>query len=893
MIEDLYYENGKYKGKMRGKYADLRKSLDKNLELAKIYPKYQEALTESKVYDYDDMVLQVAQALSKNPGLLLRLQEKFQYFLVDEHQDTNNAQNKVLELLSNFYEQPNLFVVGDEKQAIFRFQGASLDNFLYFKKLYPKAKLISLNKNYRSTQPILDAAQCLIQNNRQKISLAIAGIDDSLVSCAGVSDLRDGNPLSKPSSGRDQSLLGLSKRDWKPSGLVSGSGFEGGLPSTDGKIHICEFKRPETENYFIAEKIKELLKTGVSAKEIAIIYRDNKDASAVADALNRYNLPFRVESANNVLEDEDIGQFLDILKFINNPANEEKLFPILCSSYSNIPALDIYKLTSPNVRKSPLLELMADEKRLQEIKIASYAGVKNLADNLLNWHKFARYSALVEVFEKILHGGFLRLILVGSDSASKLSKFNALFNEAKKITLSRPNAKLSDFINYLSILEKYNVGIKSSGFNYIPEAVRLMTAHGAKGLEFDYVFVVNAYDGHWGNRRIPQLIKLPRLVSISEGRTNMSLLQFGGDKSDAKKKHILESKNSDLSDLKTDDERRLFYVALTRARKMAYVTYALQRPDGREATASQFITEIKPELAEKISTDVYEDELAQKNSLLFQPKTSQGFSVYEKEYLRELFRKSGLSATAVNNFLTCPWKYFYLNLLRIPRAKSRHQIYGSAVHAGLKDFFDGMNGGRVSLEILLAGFKNLLEKESLSENDRQSFLAKGINSLKKYFDYNNGKWPAKTLNEFKVHNVFLNDNIKLTGSLDKIEYSDSDNSSVNVVDYKTGKAVSRNELDGKTKNATGNYKRQLVFYKLLLDRHPTVKLNMVSGEIDFIEPDSKGVFHKERFLIDTNEVDELKHTILTIADKVTNFKFENERCGDRHCEYCQLRFKVI
>ncbi|MBI2057853.1 MAG: PD-(D/E)XK nuclease family protein, partial [Candidatus Yanofskybacteria bacterium] len=375
--------------------------------------------------------------------------------------------------------------------------------------------------------------------------------------------------------------------------------------------------------------------------------------------------------------------------------------------------------------------------------------------------------------------------------------------------------------------------------------------------------------------------RFPRLALSSP-----SASQSGGSPSATGFKGTLS-----VPDLKLDDERRLFYVALTRARKMAYISYALQSYDERERTPSQFIAEIKPEFKKAGSVELYEQIFDQQKDFLYRPKTSKGFSIFEKEYLQSLFRKRGLSATAVNNFLSCPWRYFYSNLLRIPRAKSRHQIYGSAIHAGLKDFFDEVNRGEASKETLFAGFKNLLEKESLSENDLKTFLAKGESSLKKYFDYYNGNWRSKTQNEFRVNNVFLNDKIKLTGSLDKIEYLDFD--SVNVVDYKTGKVVSRNELEGKTKDATGDYKRQLVFYKLLLGSLSAVKLNMVSGELDFIEPDKKGIFHKEKFLIDTSEVDELKHTILTIADNIMNFKFENERCGDRDCEYCQLRFKVI
>jgi len=147
-----------YKGKIKGKYQRLLKNLKKNKELAGVYEKYQKRLRQKKLYDYSDMIMEVVNVLEKNKDLLYWVQEKYHYVLVDEHQDTNNAQNKLLELIMNFHKSPNLFVVGDEKQAIFRFQGASLENFLYFKHLYPRAKLITLESNYRSHQIILDGA---------------------------------------------------------------------------------------------------------------------------------------------------------------------------------------------------------------------------------------------------------------------------------------------------------------------------------------------------------------------------------------------------------------------------------------------------------------------------------------------------------------------------------------------------------------------------------------------------------------------------------------------------------------------------------------------------------------------------------------------------------------
>src|SRR3989338_4645729 len=255
--EDLYYDSGRYQVKMKGKYSDLKRQLDKNQELAKIYLAYQDALAEAKLYDYDDMILEVAQALAQNSDRLLRLQERFQYFLVDEHQDTNNAQNKVLELLSSFYDQPNLFVVGDEKQAIFRFQGASLENFLYFKKLYPTARLITLEEKYRSSQLILDSAESVLSGNKK-----------------------------------------LQARKDHP----------------NAPIRLFVFSKSDVESYAIVEDVKRKIGAGVPSHEIVVLFRDNRDALPLMAMFEKSGVPFSVESDQDILSDLDIQKLIRILR---------------------------------------------------------------------------------------------------------------------------------------------------------------------------------------------------------------------------------------------------------------------------------------------------------------------------------------------------------------------------------------------------------------------------------------------------------------------------------------------------------------------------------------------------------------------------------------------------
>ena len=216
---------------MKGKYITLNKSTERNKELCVVYKEYQAELLKSRYYDFSDMIMEVKKVLEQNNNLLLILQEQYQYILVDEHQDTNKAQNKIIELLANYHKNPNLFIVGDEKQAIFRFQGASLENFLYFKNLYKGVKEISLKHNYRSTQTILNAAH----------------------------NLKPSSTQLKSSSNQPENL-----------------------------INRRPFSNSDSENYFLAKEIKELIDAGQKAEQIAVLYRENRDVSPIARIFRKF-----------------------------------------------------------------------------------------------------------------------------------------------------------------------------------------------------------------------------------------------------------------------------------------------------------------------------------------------------------------------------------------------------------------------------------------------------------------------------------------------------------------------------------------------------------------------------------------------------------------------------
>ena len=804
--DDLYHEKGAHKGKMKGKYSVLEKKIEKNIELALVYERYEEELKERRLYDYEDMIIETIKALENDPDLLLTLQEEYQYVLADEHQDANNSQNRLLELLASYHDNPNLFIVGDEKQAIFRFQGASLENFLYFKNLYKNALSITLVQNYRSYQHILDSAHSLISGS------------------------------VKPLKGRD---------DIK-----------------ENKIGLYAFSKQGFEYLFLANDIKKKIDEGVAPEEIAVLYRNNRDVDSVMQIFEKNEIPFVVESDQNILLDNDMVKLISLLRAINDFGNEELLLPVLHSDFLNIDSLDIYKLASYSRRtKINLYDILKTENNIKNIGVEDSEVLHKLYNKLNSWKQFSKNRSLTELLEIVVEeSGFLNHILSGQDATEKIAKLSGFFDTARKLVENHREYKLDDFIEHIDLLEEHNILVKKDSKSIIPKKVRLMTAHKSKGLEFDYVYIVGAYDKHWGNKRMIEHFKIP----------------------------IKALENDEDSD-SNDDDRRLFYVALTRARLGVNISYSKEGENGEPQLPSQFIEEIEADLIEEFNTDKFENSVSKKDFLA--PKKDIKISVKDKDFLNELFKEQGLSVTALNNYLECPWNYFYSSLLRIPKASNKHMMFGTAIHNTLKDLFDKLqNGELIKKDKLIVLFEDYLGKQPFSESEYKETLEKGKDAMQGYYDNYKEAWKdsgiEKILNEFRVSVLF--EDIKLKGNLDKIEVLDG-NGSVNVVDYKTGKPKSRNVIEGKTKSADGNYKRQLVFYKLLLDLYDNGRFNMVSGEIDFVQPDDKGKYHKEKFTVTDEDMIELKDVIKNTAKEILALDFWDKKCDKKGCEYCKIR----
>lgn len=796
----------------------IQKRNDKNLELANIYERYEAKLAEQKYYDFNDMLLELIRVLEKEENFKLILQENYQYILADEHQDANSAQNRILELLSDFHDSPNLFIVGDDKQAIYRFQGASLDNFLYFKDKYKNAKVIELTHNYRSQQGILDASHSLISNN--------------------------------PSiPGRDRVKLVSLQIGSRP-------------------IKLYEFAKQEDELNHLIYEIKNFISEGYKIDELAILYRTNSEADLIAKALKKANIPFRIESDYNILDEMDPAKLIIIGRAVNDLSNDENLAKTLLLSEFDCDPGTVSSLFNIVKRdRLPLYSLINNSslvKRIETLDKKELNKIKGVYSKLCEWSKIAQYESYPNLLQKIIEEtNILSNIIQDPESLPRLASLEDFFSQITKISKSKKTFLLKDFIEYVDIVTDHGLVSRRDYTDHI-EGVRLMTAHRSKGLEFDHVFIVNCFDGNWGNRNKRNLFSIP-IVEKARDSGNI------------------------------EDERRLFYVALTRARESVHVSYSRVVGD-KETVVSQFLTEIGEEFmtyTEPILVKETDSKNEHKQEDSLKNQNSHSLSILNKDFVKSKFKNQPLSVTHLNNYLECPWQYFFVNLIRIPQVETKHQVYGTAVHVALRAFFEAYKDEReMSKKELLGLFEHHINNSSMDSGDKTESIKKGRNALSGYYDEYEGSWNRNLLTEYgiKIPNFEIDKNIAitLTGNLDKIELIDKNH--VAVIDYKTAKPKSRNEIEGKTKDADGNYKRQLVFYKLLLDLE--AKYNMSSGTIDFIEPNDRGLYKREQFIIEQNEVNSLKATIKKVANEIINLDFSDKYCDDKDCRYCKLA-KVV
>ncbi len=820
------------------KFEEENERMEKLRAAVNEFDHFQQLMRKKNRYDFDDMINWVIKAFEENKNLLANYQEKFQYILVDEYQDTSGTQNRLVELLISYWDKPNVFVVGDDDQSIYRFQGANVENMLQFADSYQEDLLtVVLTNNYRSVQPILDISKTLIDRNEERLVNQIPG-------------------LSKELSTSKESLKQLTH-----------------LPL------IMEYDTQRLEMIGIVKKAQQLVAQGTYPGRIGIIYKENKYGEDLSQYFKQLNIPVYSKRKLNILELPLAQKIVLLLTYLaaehDTPfSGDEMLFELLHFEWFAIPPVEIAKLTieaadkkaagnSTSIRQTLTEKANTPAKDLfssglhEGLKKAS-AVTEKLLSGVTN-------NTLQQLFENIVREtGLLSHIMQSEDKHWQLQVLSGLFDFVKEETRRNPFLNLQQLVSLIELMQKEGIILPLDQVSGRENGINLMTVHGSKGLEFEHVFVAGCNSVFWEKKRAPRDgYKLPDTIFSTA--------------------HAAKDE---------EELRRLFYVAITRAEQHLYISYSKFKNDGNELEPSMFIAEIQDRHqlpVEKVFID--SDVVSEFAALNFAVETAPEIEKIEEEFINRILDKFVMNVTALNNYLKCPLEFYFKNLIRIPSLRNEATEFGSAVHHALERLFRKMQeSGKEqfpSKEEFFADFKWYMvrHRESFTKEQFARRMEQGEIVTSGYYDAYINHFNKIVAIERRIKTVYKK--VPIRGALDKLEF---DGKSVNVVDYKTGDyEKARDKLKGPNEKDPngGDYWRQAVFYKILVDHYEQKDWKVVSTEFDFVEPDKKKNYRKEKVVISPADLTTVSQQITSTWEKIQNREFYIG-CGKETCHWCNF-----
>lgn len=800
------------------------------------FNRFKDLMRKRNRYDFDDMIIWVLDVFKENKLLLSKYQEQFQYILVDEYQDTSGTQNHLVELLISYWNHPNIFVVGDDDQSIYRFQGANIENMEKFADAYSKEiQTVVLTQNYRSTQPILDVAKSLIDRNNERLVKKIPGLSKELIASNTKIISLQNPPIISAYESEQQEMIGITLA------------------------------------------IEKLLNEGVEAGSIAVIYKENKYGETLSSYFKRKQIPVYTKRNLNILDLPFSRKIILILRYLaaelETPfSGDEMLFEILHFNWLGIPPIEIAKLSAivadkrfgndkTNLRKYALEIANQPVKDLFSKPIPGLKKAMNSLEQLIN---DVPNITLINLFDNIIREtGIVNFIMQHPEKHWLLQELTGLFNYIKEESNRNPSLDLSRLIVLIDLMIKENIRLPLVQVSGSDKGVNLLTTHGSKGLEFEYVFLAGCNASYWEKKRKP-----------------------GGGYSMPDTMFASQPVFSDEEEL-----RRLFYVALTRAEKYLYLSYSDFKVDGKPLEPSMFIAEIQDAYQINTSKEVLSKEsISEFLFLQYQESITPKIEKIEAEFIERVLEKFVMNVTALNNYLKCPLQFYFNNLVRVPSGKSESTEFGSAIHSALQQFFQQMQDSNQfpSKERLFAYFEEymLKNKKSFTKEQFKRRMEYGGEVLSNYYNAYINEWNKVVVIERTIKNVIVN-GVPLKGKLDKLEFNGK---LVNVVDYKTGDVEKANDklLGPNDKQPEGgDYWRQAVFYKILVDNYDQKSWQVISSEFDFVEPDNKKKYRKEKIVISDTDIDTVKNQISTVWQKIQDHDFYTG-CGKEDCHWCKF-----
>jgi DNA helicase-2/ATP-dependent DNA helicase PcrA len=828
------------KGDVRtDKIAEETEKMEKLRAAVNEFEPFQQLMRNRGRYDFDDMINWVIKAFSENEHLLRRYQEQYLYILVDEYQDTSGTQNKLVEMLISYWDKPNVFVVGDDDQSIYRFQGANVENMLGFAENYQKDLMtVVLTSNYRSTQPILDASKTIINKNEERLVKQIEGLSKELLASNSSINQFTNPPILKEYETSKQEMLG------------------------------------------IVLQVEKLVQRGIQPGRIGVIYKENKYGEELTHFFKLKNIPVYSKRSLNIFDIPLAQKVILLLEYLAaehdiSYGGDEMLFEILHFDWFNIPSIEIAKL-AVEVAEKQFGENKTSLRKLLHDK--SNFPAKDLFSPQVN-PNLKKTSAIIEqliadvpnvtlqtLLEHILKNtGLLVQTMNSTEKHWHLQVITGLFDFVKEETRRNPSIKLQNLVNMIDLMQKENLPLPLVQISGSDKGINLLTAHGSKGLEFEHVFLAGCNSSSWEKKRKPG------------GGYSMPDTMFSS-----------QPKQKDDEEL-----RRLFYVALTRAETHLQISYSKFKNDGKELEPSMFIAELQEAHALETEKIFFEQEvLTEFQLLLLNNEMAPEIEKPEEDLVGRLLEKFTMNVTALNNYLKCPLQFYYQSLIKVPSGKNEAMVFGSAAHHALQRLFEKMqkdvNQNFSSQEEFIADFEWFMKRnrEHFTKEQFARRMEYGQESLANYYDTHIHNFNKIVAVERNIKNVVVK-SVPLKGKLDKLEF---DGKAVNVVDYKTGdheKALPKLKAPNDKEPNGGDYWRQAVFYKILVDNYEQKDWKVISTEFDFVEPDKKKVYHKEKVIISPPDIETVTQQITSTWQKIQERDFYTG-CGKEDCHWCNF-----
>ncbi|MEO7905230.1 MAG: ATP-dependent DNA helicase, partial [Candidatus Saccharimonadales bacterium] len=788
--------------------------------VAGIYYEYLLRMQIAELYDFDDMILRVVHAMELFPELLYNLQEKYQYIMVDEFQDTNLAQMRVLHnLTTNEVNggRPNIMVVGDDDQAIYSFQGADISNILNFKDSFTNPAVITLTDNYRSADPVLSHARAVIIQGEERLETLMDGINKTLTAHR----------------------------------------------SNDGsRVKLLQLATKHDERHQLVMSIAEGIAAGQSPDSIAVLARRHHEIIALLPYFADAGIAVNYERRDNVLDIEPI-------KLIELTA--KVIVAIHESRHDDANALLPEMLAHPAWDVAP-----TDVWQLSLVAYNQHTSWMEVMPTLPLFVAFHRW--VVTVSQQIPHQPleYMLDIIIGRttpDGCDYTSPLFEYFFPTEKLTtnpdeylvyleaLRTIRGKLREYqpqttptlptlLNFIALHRQMNSVITSvrPPLDNQHGAVNLMTAHKSKGLEWDTVYIIGAVDSAWGER----VRSRSRNISYPENLR----LQPSGDN--------------------LNERIRLFFVAMTRARKQLTISFASADDNGKDSLCASFLLSTDL-VAEPISFDHNATQRIESAEMRWYEPLVSLSSATMNELLASTLERYKLSATHLNNFLDIsrggPQTFLMNNLLRFPQAMGPAAAYGSAIHKTLQHAHSHLSATKNHrpVEDVLKDFEQNLLDQHLPKSDFDAYLQKGSATLQAFLDqkYDTFRPSQKVELNFAGQQAMIGD-ARLTGSLDLVDI-DSTAKTITVTDYKTGKPsygwTGKSDYE---KIKLHKYKQQLMFYTLLVqtsrDYH---SYRVTDGCLQFVEPTPDGDILSLQATFSDDELQRFEQLIRTVWTKIT------------------------